>query len=75
MINKDIGNFLLELIKKFENGNLSQPEKEIILEMYLKFNSIENKNKENKENFSENQLEKYLFAGWYLYNLVNVSDN
>lgn len=58
--------FLESLLNKINNNTLSTYENEIIMEMFLKLQSQDIKDTE----ISYDDIKKYTFAGWYLYNTL-----
>jgi hypothetical protein len=56
--------FIEDLLSKIKTGQLSDKENQVIGEMFFKLSFLNSDNKcvENED------IEKYLFAGYYLYN-------
>lgn len=66
--------FLKELVDRIENKTITQKELNLVGEFYMSFQfneQLENDNNNiSEDEFSKNDLYKFIVLGWYIYNNI-----
>ena len=71
--NDKLIDFLDETSKLMKEKKLSENQTRIIGEFYMAFKF--NENVDNISDLSEKDVVKFLFLGWYIYNMIRISKN
>ena len=62
---QNIVEFLRKIADSVENKTVDEKSLEILIECYMKY-----KNSYNLEEKDEEEIKKYLFMGWYIYDII-----
>ena len=73
--NKQLIDFFRNIADSIENSELNQAEMITAGEMFMTFLFRKNICSNERHNLSEQDLKKYVFAGWYFYNYVKINEN
>jgi len=62
--------FLRKLADKIENNSILPEELKSVGDFFIKYRFINNNQVENNNEFSKDELMKFICLGWYIYNCI-----